>query len=120
MHQALPPRKSSQPPIYARASVSSTLRRKRLKALALVAFGTLAVYYLLTKLLSSSVAVTPSGTPEVVIVTVLEPDIRDEYVAKIKENREDYASRHGTKRTTRTQLKTRWANAVGRLQDILS
>ncbi|MCJ1243932.1 hypothetical protein MMC30_001129 [Trapelia coarctata] len=97
MHQALPPRKPSQPPIYARASVSSAFRRKRVKAVALIAFGTIAVYYLLTKLLWSSVDVIPSGTPEVVIVTVLDPDIREEYVAKIKENREDYVARHGYK-----------------------
>jgi len=115
MHQALPPRKSSQHPIYARASVSSALRRKRLKAVALIALGTVAVYYLLTKLVWSFGEGIPSGTPEVVIVTVLDPNIRDEYAAKIKENREEYASRHGTKHITRLRLETRSANAVDRL-----
>lgn len=106
MHQALPPRKSSQPPIYARASAYSTLRRKRLKAVVLVALGTIAVYYLLTKLVWSSGEGIHPGTPEVVIVTVLDPDIRDEYAAKIKENREEYAFRHGTSYITRLRLET--------------
>jgi len=115
MHQALPPRKSSQPPIYARPSVSSAFRRKQLKAIAIIALGTIAVYYLLTKLLSSSVEIIPSGTPEVVIVTVLDPDIREEYAAKIKENREDYVSRYGINSIATICFESQWANAADRL-----
>jgi hypothetical protein len=38
----------------------------------------------------------PTGAPEVVIVTVLDPSMSEEYVATVKENRQDYAKRHGT------------------------
>lgn len=37
----------------------------------------------------------PEGTPEVVIVTVMDPSMKDSYIRKMKENREDYAQRHG-------------------------
>lgn len=38
----------------------------------------------------------PSGTPEVVIVTVLEDGMQNEYVDMIKDNRDTYARLHGT------------------------
>lgn len=99
MHQALPPRKFSHSPNYARNTLSSSFRRKRLKTGALISCGVLAVYWILTKLLFSSSALhIPSGTPEVVIVTVLDPSLSTEYVAKIKENREEYAARYGMNR----------------------
>lgn len=94
MHQALPPRKSSQNPTYARASIASNLRRKRLKVAALLVLG-IGVIFLLRTLSWSSAERIPIGTPEVVIVTVLDPDLKPEYIAQIKENREDYATRHG-------------------------
>ena len=95
MHQALPPRKASQPPIYARSSLSS-YRRKRLKAIGLIACAIITVYFIIAKLLSTSEEHIPSGTPDVVIVTVLDPDIGSQYLVKIKDNRDNYAAKHGT------------------------
>ncbi len=37
----------------------------------------------------------PPGTPEVVIVTPLEPSLSQAFVDRIQENRKDYAARHG-------------------------
>ena len=99
MQFALPPRKSSHPPPYARSPRSSLYRRKRLKTGAAIACGAVAFLYILLRLLSSSssstIEIIPAGTPEVVIVTLLDPALGKEYIAKIKENRDDYASRHG-------------------------
>jgi len=54
------------------------------------------IIYLLTRLLSTSPGRPPAGTPEVVIVTVLDrARMSDAYIEKIKENRDDYAVRHG-------------------------
>ena len=75
--------------------MSSSLRRKRLKIAGILACGVLTAYYLLGLLFSTSVEEIPIGVSEVMIVTVLSPDLSREYVARIKENREDYASRHG-------------------------
>ena len=75
--------------------MSSSLRKQRLKYVAIIACGVLAVYFIFSKLFSSSIVSIPYGTPEVIIVTVLEPDLKPEYVTKIKENREEYASRYG-------------------------
>ncbi|EAT84983.2 hypothetical protein SNOG_07517 [Parastagonospora nodorum SN15] len=66
--------------------------------------GFLSVYWLLGKLGGSSDSNAPnlpkvaigSGAP-VVIVTVLDPKANPEWVAKIKQNREGYAKRHGYK-----------------------
>ncbi|MCJ1408047.1 hypothetical protein MMC19_002120 [Ptychographa xylographoides] len=77
--------------------MSSSLRKQRLKYVAIIACGVLAVYFIFSKLFSSSIVSIPYGTPEVIIVTVLEPDLKPEYVTKIKENREEYASRYGYK-----------------------
>ncbi|MCJ1421031.1 hypothetical protein MMC32_007393 [Xylographa parallela] len=95
MHQALPPRKFSHAPHYARSTMSSSFRRKRLKIIGLVALGILVLYLGLTSLLSPKAVSIPSGSPEVVIVTVMEPDLGSDYVAQIKENRDEYAARHG-------------------------
>ena len=53
------------------------------------------VYLALSNFLSSDTLDIPPGTPEVVIVTVIEPDLSGTYVAQIKENRDEYASRYG-------------------------
>ncbi|MCJ1362944.1 hypothetical protein MMC16_002050 [Acarospora aff. strigata] len=97
MHFALPPRKSSHPPPYARPQRLSTARRRQLQVVAALAASTvLLVIYLLTQLFSSSPGRPPPGTPEVVIVTVLDrTGMSDGYIEKIKENRNDYAARHG-------------------------
>lgn len=52
--------------------------------------------YLVTRLLSFSPDRTLAGTPEAVIVTLIDPDnMSNEYISRIKENRQDYADRHG-------------------------
>ena len=56
------------------------------------------VFFIFLRLISRSGGVSdyiPPGSPEVVIVTVLDDTLSKEYVSKIKENREDYAARHG-------------------------
>ncbi|KAI9889712.1 MAG: hypothetical protein M1814_005011 [Vezdaea aestivalis] len=109
MHFALPPRKTSQPPPYAirknRNFFSfSSFRRKQLQAAALVGLGVLAILYLLSTLLRRGNTArhgifgggAPMGTPEVVIVTILdEENYPSTYLEKIKANRVDYARRHG-------------------------
>jgi mannan polymerase II complex MNN11 subunit len=94
MHFALPPRKTSNPPPYARPSPAT--RSRRLKLGATIAVGILALLYLLSRLFGSSEEWRPPGTPEVVIVTVFDHEkMSKEYIGRIKENREDYAQRHG-------------------------
>ncbi|CAK4034282.1 glycosyltransferase family 34 [Lecanosticta acicola] len=44
---------------------------------------------------SSSIGRAPPGTPEVVVVTTLDPKLSAKYKENIKENRRHYASRHG-------------------------
>lgn len=44
---------------------------------------------------SSSTTSIPPGTPEVVIVTTLDPQMSESFKQNIKDNRRDYASRHG-------------------------
>ncbi|MCJ1278582.1 hypothetical protein MMC21_006399 [Puttea exsequens] len=96
MHFALPPRKTSHPPPYARASRSSPIRRKQLQFGAIIACGVLLLLYLATYLFSGYSERAPSGTPEVVVVTILdEATMSDEYRDRIKENRNYYAARHG-------------------------
>lgn len=47
--------------------------------------------------MSSSPDRPPAGTPESVVVTVLDPDsMSKEYMERIKENRIDYADRYGS------------------------
>ena len=96
MHFAMPPRKTSQPPPYARASRSSPIRRKQLQFVALVAFTLLFLIYLGTRLFGPSTERAPPGTPEVVVVTLLdEATMSDEYRARIMENRKYYADKNG-------------------------
>lgn len=102
MHFALPPRKTSHPPPYARISRSSTIRRKQLQFGGILACAALFVIFLISRLSSSSPR-APAGTPNVVIVTVLDRDgMSKDYIRNIEENRKDYAARHGTlKRASR-------------------
>lgn len=96
MHFALPPRKTSHPPPYARPYRSSTIRRRQLQKGAILASAAILIIYLLTRLLSSSPGRPPAGVPEVVIVTVLDrARMSEAYIDKIMENRDDYAARHG-------------------------
>lgn len=97
MHFALPPRKSSHPPPYERAFKSSPIRRKQLQLGATIACAALILIWLCSRLMSSSPDRPPAGTPEAVVVTMLDPDsMSKEYMNKIKENRIDYADRYGS------------------------
>lgn len=96
MHFAMPPRKTSHPPPYARTSRSSPIRRKQLQVLGLIACSIITLIYLATRLFSSSAEKIPAGTPEVVIVTLLDDaTMSDEYRERIMENRRYYASKQG-------------------------
>jgi hypothetical protein len=107
----MPPRKTSRPPPYAARQQSglrlppalkNLLRRDKLRIIVVAILGFLSVYWLLGKLGGSSDSNAPnlpkvaigSGAP-VVIVTVLDPKADQGWVAKIKQNRESYAKRHG-------------------------
>jgi mannan polymerase II complex MNN11 subunit len=105
MHFALPPRKTSHPPPYARAAAarnSSDRRRKLYQLGSYVVLGLLTIYLIFHYTFSSrhtgddEIERLPAGTPPVVIVTVFdEEDMSPSYIEKVKGNREDYASRHG-------------------------
>lgn len=98
MHFALPPRKSSHPPPYARSLRSSPIRRKQIQLGAWVGCAALATLtiYLVLRLLSFSPDRIPGGTSDAVIVTLIDPEhMSDSYISRIKENRKDYANRHG-------------------------
>lgn len=104
MHFALPPRKGAQSPPYARAAarISATRRTKRFQLAGYCLLGLLTIWLLLRyTLLNSSTelpALVQDLEPNIVIVTVLDDDpavMSEEYIRKIKANRDDYASRHG-------------------------
>ena len=99
MHFAYPPRKSSNPPPYLRAAKLPGIRRSRLRVIALAGLAFLALLYLLTRGGSrhgGGKSHTPSGNPPVVLVTVLdEAKFKKDYLDTIKENRIQYAQRHG-------------------------
>ena len=117
MHFAMPPRKTSQPPPYARASRSSPIRRKQLQSVALIACTLLVFIYLGTRLFGSTAEKAPPGTPEVVVVTLLdEATMSDEYRARIMENRKYYAEKNGMLDTA-IRLRLSWSDN-GHLQDM--
>lgn len=96
MQFALPPRNTPHAPPYARASRSSPVRRKQLQFGALIACAVIAIIYLTTRFFSASEERGPSGTPEIVVVTVLDQaTMSDEYRDRIKENRKYYANKQG-------------------------
>lgn len=103
MHFALPPRKTSQPPLYARASRNPLrYRQEHLRLLGYLVCGLLTIYLFFHYLPLSGALVEsiPPGTPSVVIVTVFdEQHMSEDYVRKVKLNREDYASRQGQNST---------------------
>ncbi|KAL1841679.1 hypothetical protein VTJ49DRAFT_6718 [Mycothermus thermophilus] len=114
MHFALPPRKTSQPPPYLRpAARLPGFRRTRAKLVALTGLFLFTILYLIAHLRSSSsssshaVPAPPPartrngpgggrGDPPVVIVTVLdETKYTKEYLEAVRENRVQYAEKHG-------------------------
>ncbi|KAI9804796.1 MAG: hypothetical protein M1825_001164 [Sarcosagium campestre] len=95
MHFAFPPRKTSHPPPYAnRSSRNPLLRRSQLQLAAFVAGVILIIIYIFAR--SSGSARIPSGTPPVVIVTPFDDHAHSkEHINRVKDNRLDYAKRHG-------------------------
>ena len=95
MHLALPTRRSSNPPVYAtRSSKFPTVRRSRVQALVLSICGFGVLLFLLSRLFGGDGI--PSGTPPVVIITVLDPShYSKDYIENIKDNRIEYANKHG-------------------------
>lgn len=100
MHFAYPPRKSSNPQPYLPRGASKlpTLRRSRLKVIALVGLAFFALIWLITRA-GGSRGVSrrqPTGNPPAVIVTVIdEKKYSKGYIQNIKENRIQYAEKHG-------------------------
>lgn len=100
MQFAYPPRKNSNPQPYSpRSFRSQWLRSDRLRPLAILALGILALLFLLSKVFGGGGGHTkesiPAGTAPAVIVTVFDMDRNQELRDKIKTNREQYAKRHG-------------------------
>ncbi|KAK4555645.1 UV-damaged DNA-binding protein rad7 [Recurvomyces mirabilis] len=95
------PRKTSSPTSpYAPSRSAYPRRRRSLRALLPYVIGGVALIWLLIYLFSGSSSSTsgarpPPGTPEVVIVTTLDPHLSASYRNNIIENRKDYAARHG-------------------------
>jgi len=58
--------------------------------------GSVGIIYLIIHLLTAeSHEIIPLGTPEVVVVTTLDPSMSQSYKEAIMDNRRDYAARHG-------------------------
>lgn len=95
MQFALPPRKLSHSPPFVQSS--SVLRRQQLKSIAILGCIVFSVLFLVSQIFSpnSSTDSVTTGDPKAVIVTVLDEGLSDKYIQQIKENREDYARRHG-------------------------
>jgi mannan polymerase II complex MNN11 subunit len=71
------------------------LRRSRVQAIVLFVCAFCAALFILSHILSGSNGI-PSGSPPVVIVTVVDPgSYSKEYINNIKENRNEYARKHG-------------------------
>ncbi|KAI4241523.1 MAG: hypothetical protein L6R40_004502 [Gallowayella cf. fulva] len=99
MHFAYPaPRKSSHPPAYMARGTSRSLsynQRKQLKIGAIILSSLIFLIVVLSRLFGGGPERIPPGTPEVVIVTLIdEENMSKEYISKIQENRRDYAARH--------------------------
>ncbi|KAI9707834.1 MAG: hypothetical protein M1820_004439 [Bogoriella megaspora] len=97
MHFALPPRKSSNPPPYAvRSSRSPLLQRVKLRNWAVIALGLTSIVLLISKIFRDGATETiPPGTPPAVVVTTIDPRYPQSYINTVKDNRDDYAARHG-------------------------
>jgi len=93
---ALPARKSSNAPVYvARSSRFPMIRRSRIQAIFICVVALSAVLFIFSRIFGGSDRI-PTGTPPVVIVTVVDPGAYSkEYIQNIKENRIEYAKKHG-------------------------
>ena len=71
------------------------LRRSRVQAIVLFTCAVGAVLFILSRILGGPGGI-PSGTPPVVIVTVVDPgSYSNVYISNVKENRIEYARKHG-------------------------
>ncbi|KAI4234053.1 MAG: hypothetical protein LQ349_004026 [Xanthoria aureola] len=99
MHFAYPPRKSSHPPAYPARGLSRSLsynQRRQLKIGAIILCSLVFLILVLSRLFSNGVERIQPGTPEVVIVTLIdEENMSKDYIAKVQDNRNEYAARHG-------------------------
>ncbi|PTB63024.1 glycosyltransferase family 34 protein [Trichoderma citrinoviride] len=99
MHFAYPSRKSSNPPPFRpRSTRLPGLRRSRIKTIGIVLFLVLATLWLFSnpRVPRPDPERVPSGRPPVVLVTVIDPtQYPNAYLKTIKENREQYAAKHG-------------------------
>lgn len=102
MHFAFPPGKSSTHPLPFRRPVRSNYQRRRqLQLGAILLFALLITLYFGRRLLAPQTASSraqhiPAGTPEIVIVTVLDKEYMSErYRDRVVENRNYYAKKHG-------------------------
>ncbi|KAL8683546.1 MAG: hypothetical protein Q9186_000458 [Xanthomendoza sp. 1 TL-2023] len=99
MHFAYTPRKSSHPPPYTSRGSSRSLsynQRRQLKIGAIILSSLVILILVLSRLVGNGAERIPPGTPEVVIVTLIDEEhMSKEYISKIQENRKDYAARHG-------------------------
>jgi hypothetical protein len=96
MHLALPSRKSSNPPQYApRSPRFPTIRRSRIQATVVGVLVVGSILWLAARLFGGGDGI-PSGSPTVVILTVFdEVNYSKEYIKMIKDNRIEYAKKHG-------------------------
>jgi mannan polymerase II complex MNN11 subunit len=71
------------------------LRRSRVQAIAITVVAVGAILFLVSRLFGGGERI-PSGTPPVVIVTVVDDSTyTKEYIKNMKENRIEYARKHG-------------------------
>ncbi|KAI1846454.1 hypothetical protein JX265_005022 [Neoarthrinium moseri] len=101
MHFAYPPRKNSNPPPFRPRSTRIPTFRRFLRPKTIAVAG-LAILFIIWLFSGSSSKHSPqrtiSGKPPVVIVTVFDEKTwggSPEYLESIKDNREQYASKHG-------------------------
>ncbi|EHK18356.1 glycosyltransferase family 34 protein [Trichoderma virens Gv29-8] len=99
MHFAYPSRKSSNPPPFRpRSTRLPGLRRSRIKTIGIVVFVVFAALWFFSnpRVPRPDHERVPSGQPPVVIVTVIDPtQYPNAYLKTVKENREQYAAKHG-------------------------
>ncbi|KAK7429051.1 putative alpha-1,6-mannosyltransferase mnn11 [Neonectria magnoliae] len=99
MHFAYPPRKNSNPPPFRpRSSKLPLLRPSRLRTIFLLVVAIAGVFWFFSgpKKDAPYREHVPSGKPPVVILTVIDPTkYSDSYLKTVRENREQYAKRHG-------------------------
>ena len=101
MQFAFPPRKTSNPPPYSRPSRSTIQRRNELRTTAVLGCAIVSILFLVYYMSASNAPAVAGGSgtlekSKVVIVTVVDDETYgSEYIQRMKENREDYAKRHG-------------------------